>query len=809
MEQNKFTSNQMSSGFKWFMIAFISIVFLSTIISFYGNNLAKNSITTQVSNATVQTSLQAIGKMDQMLTVYESIGQQMLRNNDLRKKLSALPSWKNNSAAYDIFNRNYMQSLLNGYKDSVPNVAYVRILKNNGWKNDNQDYFTSIPSPSMRVQPRDEELVKTIIKNDGNPYWSNTTKAGYFRKDVDTAKNSGGYSFLMGMLLKNLQNPENSYIVTVEVKISAIEKLMENVDLGPESDFQVVDNNHNIIFSKDEKTIGQKDTFGISFDHETGSETINVNGTSWLTTYAKSGHANWYLVTRVPVSSLHRDVEKITNYTIVTMILLLLVVGGTIYLFNRFRNLFAKLSAYSDEISFKSIQLEESNQILLDKNAHIERQSNELIEKNDILSTQSTKLEQQNAELEELNRVKDQILANTSHELRTPINGIIGIAESLIDGVAGQLNEIARKNILIIVNSGRRLTNLVNDILDFSKMKNEKLIITQRAIRVEPIAEMVLLLSKPLVGNKTIELKQELPKNLPMVFADDHRLQQIFHNLISNAIKFTESGAVTIGATSKGDFIDIWVRDSGIGIPADKYDVIFKSFEQVDGSTQRNYGGTGLGLAVTKQLIELHGGTIKVSSELGKGTTFTFEIPVASEEQITSQPVSDSAVMFSDKSLLSAESFEPVKFEQIGEVNILVVDDEPINLQVLANHLIANDFGITTAANGIEALAILKSSKTQFDLVLLDVMMPKLSGYEVCKTIRQTYTLNELPVILLTAKNQPEDIITGFKSGANDYLTKPFAKEELIIRMQTHLRLSKSQKQIRIMRDRFEKSERV
>jgi signal transduction histidine kinase len=223
-------------------------------------------------------------------------------------------------------------------------------------------------------------------------------------------------------------------------------------------------------------------------------------------------------------------------------------------------------------------------------------------------------LELKNTALQRLDQLKDEFLANTSHELRTPLNGIIGIAESLIDGVAGSLNDRQIFNLSMVVSSGKRLSSLINDILDFAKLKNRDIELQRKPVDFRQITEVVLTLCQPLLANKPLELKNEIRDEFSAVDGDENRLQQIMYNLVGNAIKFTESGLVTVSAERVDDMVEVTVADTGIGISPDKLTDIFKSFEQADASISREYGGTGLGLSITKQLVELHGGTIRVKS---------------------------------------------------------------------------------------------------------------------------------------------------------------------------------------------------
>lgn len=234
-----------------------------------------------------------------------------------------------------------------------------------------------------------------------------------------------------------------------------------------------------------------------------------------------------------------------------------------------------------------------------------------------------------NHRLQELDRLKDEFLANTSHELRTPLNGIIGLSESLLDGAAGSVPDPMRKHLEMIAYSGKRLANLVNDILDFSKLKNHTLQLNKRPVSVHSAVQILLKITGPLVATKPIALINAVPETLPAVSADEARLQQILYNLVGNAVKFTDRGSITVSAKQDADAVVIDVVDTGIGIPADQIEKIFESFEQVDGAHSRQHGGTGLGLAITRRLVELHGGSISASSTYGVGSRFRVRLPLA------------------------------------------------------------------------------------------------------------------------------------------------------------------------------------
>ena len=420
--------------------------------------------------------------------------------------------------------------------------------------------------------------------------------------------------------------------------------------------------------------------------------------------------------------------------------------------------------------------------------------------------TLSDELKEANRQLIVMDQLKDEFLANTSHELRTPLNGIIGLAESMGDGSMGEMSDTHKYNLKLIESSARRLSNLVNDILDFEKMKNNDIKIMQQSIDIYSMVDHVLMISKTLTGSRPVTLYNRIDYHLPPILGDENRLQQILYNLIGNAVKFTKEGTIEVSAEmiegNEKRMIAVTVKDTGIGIAAEKLHTIFNSFQQVDGSTEREYGGTGLGLAISKKLVELHGGRITVNSECGKGSEFTFTIPVSENyEANTERTVKKLEYNLENINFnqLSGNSENKLKRDE-SAFNILIVDDDPVNLQVLRNHFMPYHHNITEASNGTDALEIVMNNKP--DLILLDVMMPRISGYEVCRSIREKYNHNELPVIMLTAKRLINDLIEGFDAGANDYLVKPFDKRELLARVNTMLRLKKAmqdQKELLVM----------
>lgn len=402
-------------------------------------------------------------------------------------------------------------------------------------------------------------------------------------------------------------------------------------------------------------------------------------------------------------------------------------------------------------------------------------------------------VERYSTQLVSLDKMKDEVLVNTSQEFRSPLNGIIGITESMIDGATGEITSTQKSNLALILSSGKRLSSLVNDILDFSKIKNGDLHLDRKTVDIITLINLVLTTTKPLILSKNLKVIRSSDNECTKVYGDEERLQQILYNLIGNSIKFTEQGSIHIHTSKNHGELIVSIKDTGIGISEDRFSEIFFSFEQGKYTTDKEYGGAGLGLAITKKLIELHDGKIWVESKLGEGSTFYFSLPSALEE-CESLHIDPVPIKILTNSMDALEEYskknKPIPIDS-DEFSILVVDDEPINRQVLKNILTQENYHIWEANSGKEALEVIASGSIP-DLVILDVMMPIMNGYEVSAEIRKIYNLQELPIILLTSKNQIHDIVTGLESGANDYVAKPFDKRELITRVKNLLTLKRA-----------------
>lgn len=385
----------------------------------------------------------------------------------------------------------------------------------------------------------------------------------------------------------------------------------------------------------------------------------------------------------------------------------------------------------------------------------------------------------------QLDQIKDEFLANTSHELRTPINGIRGLAEAMLRGGEGPLNSGQKRNLSVITGSCRRLANLVNDILDYSKLKHGDIRLNQQPVRLDGLIQTVVKVFQQLSKAKGFAFLCELPASLPPVLIDENRVVQILYNLIGNAVKFTTQGYIKVAARVTGEMVEVSVSDTGAGIPESQFQEIFKSFEQIDTSLTRKHGGTGLGLSITKQLLELQGGKIWVESALGVGSTFYFTVPIAMEFSVGQAKGLD--LILPELAVSALE--EPVASrESSAGVRLLLVDDDDVCLRSTAALLKVGGYAVTPVNSGKNALEEL-SRNPNYALVILDVMMPEMSGYETCRKIRERQSLFELPVLMLTARAATTDLVTGFTVGVNDYLLKPFEPEELLARVMTLVKI--------------------
>ncbi|SDO57933.1 ATP-binding protein [Alkalicoccus daliensis] len=384
--------------------------------------------------------------------------------------------------------------------------------------------------------------------------------------------------------------------------------------------------------------------------------------------------------------------------------------------------------------------------------------------------------------LQRTDELKNEFLAMTSHELRTPLNGMIGIAESLKEGAAGKQTKLTRYNLDLIVKSGERLALLIGDITDFSRLENKDFHLRISKVDIVETLNVVVQMIRVMNNKPTLEIINKV-KKLPLIYADEHRIQQILYNLLINAVRYTKEGSIIIEGKADAEKVTLFMKDTGIGISENELQLIFDPFQRGTNADHSYKEGMGIGLHLSKRLIELQGGEITLQSQLGEGSTFSFSFPVAEEAHQKNMQL--------EKEHMNAAPVPeaPVSREML-QGRILIADDEEVNVRVLTNYLRLAGYEVTAVSNGSEVLE--KVSSGNYDLIIMDVMMPKISGYNACRELRKTYSYTELPILMLTARGLIEDRLAAYETGANDYLVKPVDRRELLIRVETHIKLSRA-----------------
>lgn len=377
-----------------------------------------------------------------------------------------------------------------------------------------------------------------------------------------------------------------------------------------------------------------------------------------------------------------------------------------------------------------------------------------------------------------VDRLKDEFIAKTSHEFKTPLNSIINICQTLLAGKGKRTIEEEKENMQLVIRMGYRLSNLVNDILDLEKIKQGMLQIHPVPVDIYALVCSEMNFYNLLSRHKNLNMMNHIPDDLPLVLADENRFRQILTNLVDNAIKYTAEGQITLSASKLNDnMIKVTVTDTGSGISEADRQTIFESFQQAE---MNKDDGAGLGLSIVKQLVQLQNGDIWVESEEGKGSAFHFTLPIVHHESVpetkTSLPELQSGLEMSGISLST-----PYYSEKIDAPTILIVDDNIDSLKILSDMLEGVPYNVIAAKNGTEALEVV--SCTKLDLVILDLMMPDMTGFEVCTKIRERFSMVDLPVLIITAAIIGHDKYKAFHAGANDILQKPYHYSEFMARI--------------------------
>jgi PAS domain S-box-containing protein len=380
-----------------------------------------------------------------------------------------------------------------------------------------------------------------------------------------------------------------------------------------------------------------------------------------------------------------------------------------------------------------------------------------------------------NIELERANRLKSEFLANMSHELRTPLTSILGFSSLLSQQIFGKLNEKQLLYTQQIHQSGQHLLNLINDVLDLSKVEAGQMVLDVAPISVAELCKEALAFVSAQAQARKLTVHEEIEPNLKPLMADELRVRQMLLNLLSNAIKFSyEGGYIGLEARAQAGFLAIAVWDQGIGIPQDKQKLLFQPFQQVDGSLSRRHEGTGLGLALTKRLAELHQGTVEFTSQEGEGSRFTIRLPLDLYPDATiGFTQSDPAQSRNE----GAASLEPIR--------VLLVEDHPVNAMLMQDVLKHWGYDVYHTANGQAALTWLAMNSV--DIILLDIQLPEVDGFEIARRIKANPDWQTIPIVAITALAMAGDRDRCLAAGLQDYISKPLNYEELATVLKKHI----------------------
>ncbi len=585
--------------------------------------------------------------------------------------------------------------------------------------------------------------------------------------------------------------------------LSALAYLIE-VDHENQTTISLIDQSHKLLVQTSETgaennlSVASKALQGIE-QVETYTNTANQN---MIAAYApiKVHNLKWAVIVETPENVAFVRVNKLYSlFLIIICSAVIVIVIGSHYLANFITRPLLKLTWAAERISagdlFENVEGTERKDEIGRLAVSFERMQRSVREKIELINKQNTELAYnldtiatQNKELQQADKLKDEFLATTSHELRTPLHGMIGVAQAIIGEAHGSIPASQRYQLEIIINSGHRLSNLVDDLLDYHKMQYGQLTLQAVPVSLSSASSLVIELSKHLIGEKPVRIINQIDDSLPMVSADPQRLEQVLYNLVGNAMKFTPEGKIILTAEQDGEQLKIQIIDTGSGIPEDDLEHIFEPL--IQGNSSNYQQGTGLGLSISKQLITIMHGELSVTSQPLLGTTFTLTLPLASEQQLQTFNRDVDTAHYTRQNISFNEDTHTPPHNPDGKV-VMIADDEPVNLKILESFLHMEGYQVISANNGRQALDLIEQDKP--DMLLLDIMMPELNGFEVCKHLRESYSYNELPIIMLTALGQSEDKIKGFDYGANDYLIKPFNKQELSARIQVHLNASLSE----------------
>ncbi len=607
---------------------------------------------------------------------------------------------------------------------------------------------------------------------------------------------------------------ENNAIIGVVYNVSKLTDTMsERMHLGELGYIFVSDKNGSVFIHKDSTKVLSKNLFETDWGRDilvqgSGALTFEESGRSKRVFFDVLPETKWIAGAVLDLGELSAPGDRVRREVTALSILILLVLTAIIYLFvKNIVDALLKAVRYAEQISQgvldNDLDLRGTEQGIFYQIKYAWKETlNSLKGKKDpqLSSKQAQNLDQfkRDDELgvlynalqvmvgsmrsmvkkaDDASRMKSEFLANMSHEIRTPLNAVIGLAHLYLTNE----DEVEKKRDYVqkIEVSGKSLLGIINNVLDTSKIEAGMFELENTHFSIHEVGEQIITIYHDVAANKGIELSFDVEKDLPQHYIGDRvRLGQVLNNLVGNAIKFTEKGSVSVHCFAGADLAEklevpegrvpvaIQVQDTGIGFSQEQGEHLFKPFAQADASITRRFGGTGLGLVISKQIIELMGGTLLVESVVGQGTTFTIVLMLDPAE---------------DKQTQLAQKVEDDIAQHISlkGKHILVVEDNMINQLIMEELLQRTEATISMADNG--QIAVDMTQQETYDLILMDMQMPVMDGIQATKIIREQYTVDSLPIIAVTANAMKEDKEKGIAVGLNDYLTKPIDPQNLMI----------------------------
>ncbi len=659
----------------------------------------------------------------------------------------------------------------------------------------------------------------TDLRQADEAWWHEAVIQKMYLSNLEYDESAGSYAYSIALPIPDDPRPPIGIIKAV-INLKALQDLVHSVRIGRGGYLVVISREGLVLCHPDPqyvyRPIGEVPTLApvaalinssprgvTNFDpHQDGND-----GQMWMVGYSRLMHPaslgplNWTVAAVVSRAEVTSPILAVRNGAIMAgMVFILAAVPIVFMLSRRLSGPLVDLALRADRISEGdldvSLSMPSSNEIgrlasalaamvdnlkashrrTLDINAGLEKIVRDRTEE---LQRKNRQIEAQNKKVMEASRLKSQFLANMSHELRTPLNAVLALSEIMSNEMSGPLNEEQMKQVSIINRSGKSLLRLINDVLDLSKIEAGRMSLERAPMSLPSLLNLVADTLRPLAEDKSLALVVSRAPDLPEFFnSDEQKLRQILINLIGNGIKFTERGSVRVETSfiKKPQMISFAIIDTGIGIAPDAIERIFDEFCQGDGSTTRKYGGTGLGLTISKRMAELMGGTLAVTSTLGHGSSFTLTVPYEPAPPVpatAAETLRRVRLQVPEPSLMSTSDDSATALNE-GKPIVLVAEDEPDNLYIMKKYLNRHGCSVVFARDGNEVLQ--KARKYKPIAITLDLVLPKKNGWDVLAELKTDTETKGIPVIVASVLDNQE---RGFCLGAYRYLVKPINETDL------------------------------